>query len=289
MSGRDVTETLAREPETGQQNVGAPKTLVRDFWEAASCGEVYLTGETRAEQLAQQARTRYHLEPYIHDFARFQDGHDRDVLEIGVGLGADHFEWAKAGPRSLTGVDLTPRAVGHTKARFELLGKRTNLINADAERLPLADNAFDIVYSWGVVHCSPDTQQAVREIYRVLRPGGTARVMIYHTYSMVGYMLWLRYGLLAGKPWRSLAEIYASHLESPGTKAYTMEEAQAMFRQFSRVRTETIISFGDLLQGAVGQQHRGWMLSVARLLWPRRLIARLFPSHGLYLLIEAAK
>jgi ubiquinone/menaquinone biosynthesis C-methylase UbiE len=287
-----VTETLVRQPETdahaGPQG-DAPKALVRDFWEAASCGEVYLTGATRAEQLAQQARTRYKLEPYIHDFARFQDARDRDVLEIGVGLGADHFEWAKHAPRTLTGVDLTPRAVGHTKARFALFGGQTRLINADAERLPLADGSFDLVYSWGVIHCSPDTEQAVREIWRVLRPGGTARVMIYHTYSMVGYMLWLRYGLLAGKPGRSLADIYARHLESPGTKAYTMEEAQAMFRQFSRVRTETMISFGDLLQGAVGQQHQGWLLSLAKRIWPRRLIARMFPYHGLYLLIEAVK
>ena len=281
--------TLVQEPETGQQGPSAPKALVRDFWEAASCGEVYLTGATRAEQLAQQARTRYRLEPYIHDFARFPEGHDRDVLEVGVGLGADHFEWATHGPRSLTGVDLTPRALGHTKARFELFGEQTNLVNADAERLPLADNSFDLAYSWGVIHCSPDTERAAREIYRVLRPGGTARVMIYQTYSMVGYMLWLRYALLAGKPRRSLADVYARHLESPGTKAYTMEEAQAMFRQFSRVRTETIISFGDLLQGAVGQQHQGWMLSIAKRVWPRRLIRRLFSQHGLYLLIEAEK
>ena len=50
--------------------------------------------------------------------------------------------------------------------------------------------------------------------------------MIYHRRSLVGLMLWLRYGLLAGRPGRSLDEIYAQHLESPGTKAYSPARAR---------------------------------------------------------------
>src|SRR6476661_8813687 len=84
------------------------KDAVRDFWNRASCGEVYAVGDTLQSRLAEQARARYELEPYLPEFARFADGAGLDVLEIGVGMGADHLEWAKSHPRSLRGVDLTP-------------------------------------------------------------------------------------------------------------------------------------------------------------------------------------
>jgi hypothetical protein len=75
--------------------VTATKTDVRDFWEQASCGEVYASGDSLAAQLETQARIRYELEPYLAPFARFHEGRGKDVLEIGVGMGADHLEWAK--------------------------------------------------------------------------------------------------------------------------------------------------------------------------------------------------
>jgi hypothetical protein len=113
--------------------------------------------------------------------------------------------------------------------------------------------------------------------------------MIYHKYSLVGYMLWLRYGLLAGKPWRSLSDIYAHHLESPGTKAYTVDEARTLFRKYSEVSISTVLTHGDLLESEVGQRHRGWLLSMAKRIWPRRLLRLVLPGHGLFMLIEARK
>src|SRR5712691_1878730 len=174
------------------------KERVRGFWEKSACGEVYATGSSLETALSAQAKTRYALEPYIKDLAGFSEAAGRDVLEIGVGMGADHAEWAKNRPQSLIGIDLTLRAVNYTRRRLNLDGLRSNLLVTDAERLPFADVSFDLVYSWGVLHHTPDTARAVREVLRVLRPGGVARIMIYHTHSLVGYMLWIRYGLLRG-------------------------------------------------------------------------------------------
>ena len=265
------------------------RASVEAFWDAISCGEVYADGEDVCERLRVQARKRGALEPYIPAFARFPDGAGRDVLEIGVGMGADHAEWARVGPRSLSGIDLTPRAVDHTRVRLHCERLTSDLRVADAESLPYADASFDIVYSWGVLHHSPDTPRALGEVHRVLRPGGVARIMIYHKWSLVGYMLWLRYALAAGKPTRSLADVYANHLESPGTKAYTMHEARAMLGAFTIVNVRRQLSFGDLLLGAVGQRHRGALLTTAKALWTRWFLRRVFPWHGLYLLIEAVK
>jgi ubiquinone/menaquinone biosynthesis C-methylase UbiE len=168
-------------------------------------------------------------------------------------------------------------------------GLQSNVSVDDAENLSLPDDSFDIVYSWGVLHHSPDTPKAIREVHRVLRPGGIARIMIYHRHSLTGYMLWLRYALLAGRPFRTLREIYAEHLESPGTKAYTVTEARKMFRDFSEVDMRVQLSFGDLLEGAVGQRHQGLLLTIAKKLWPRAVLRTLFRRHGLMLLIEVRK
>ena len=275
-------------PET-HPNSSDKKADVRDFWDAASCGEVYASGDSEKQYYESNSRKRYELEPYILDFARFQDAAGKNVLEIGVGMGADHAQLASAHPHSLIGVDLTPRAVTHTRRRLELLELPCDARVADAENLPFDSNSFDLVYSWGVLHHSPNTQQAINEVNRVLRPGGTARIMIYHKYSLVGYMLWLRYALLVGHPFRSLNYIYAHHLESPGTKAYTVREVHQMCKLFRSCKVTTLLSFGDLLQGEVGQRHRGPLLRIAKALWPRWLLKRVCRRHGMCLLIEATK
>lgn len=265
------------------------KASVQEFWDAASCGEVYASGATDRDRYESQAQARYSLEPYIADFAKFATGRGRDVLEVGVGMGADHAEWARHVPRTLTGIDLTPRAVSHTKARLSILDRTSRLLVGDAENLPFSDESFDLVYSWGVLHHSPDTARAIREVHRVLRPGGQARIMIYHSRSIVGALLWTRYALLAGHPGVGLKRVYAEHLESPGTKAYSVREALALVAMFDTSRVRTQLSFGDLLMGEVGQRHRSALLDVARRLWPRWLIRRLVAGYGLMLLIDAVK
>jgi len=264
------------------------KAEVRGFWDAASCGEVYAEGLSAEQRFRAQAEARYRLEPYICGFARFEEGSGRDVLEIGVGMGADHLEWAKSGPRRLVGVDLTPRAVAWTDQRLATYGFASELKEGDAEHLPFPDESFDIVYSWGVLHHSPDTPQAFREAHRVLRPGGSLRAMIYHRPSVVGLMLWARHGLAAGHLGLSLTDVYARHLESPGTKGYTVAEARRLVAPFGASEIRTAVSFGDLLLGEVGQRHVGRGLTLAKRFWPRPLVRRM-SALGLYLLIGAKK
>lgn len=147
------------------------KEAVREFWNQAACGEdLYLT-DTEKASYATQAKTRYTLEPYILDFARFPETRGLRVLEIGVGLGADHQQFAEAGA-DLWGIDLTERAIEHTRRRLAAFGLNSHLAVGDAEHLDFHDESFDRVYSWGVLHHSPDTPRAIAEVWRVLKRGG---------------------------------------------------------------------------------------------------------------------
>jgi ubiquinone/menaquinone biosynthesis C-methylase UbiE len=261
---------------------------VEAYWEAASCGEeLYLQG-MELEDYERQASERYRLEPCIPRFVEFDRYRGQRVLEIGVGMGADHRRFAEAGA-DLTGIDLTDRAVQHVRRQFDLTGLSSDLQTGSAEALAFASDSFDLVYAWGVLHHTPDTPRAVGEVLRVLRPGGEAKVMIYHKHSMVGYMLWLRYALARGKPYTSLAAIYAQHLESPGTKAYTVDEARPLFEGFEIIDVYSELTHADLLSSAVGQRHRGAALDIAQRIWPRWLIKRFLARHGLFLLVHAQK
>lgn len=113
--------------------------------------------------------------------------------------------------------------------------------------------------------------------------------MIYHKYSFVGLMLWLRYALFRLKPMTPLSQIYNQYLESPGTKAYSISEARELFKKFRDVEITTVLTHGDLLTSFAGQRHQGLLLSVARLIWPRWLIRTFFPKYGLFMLITATK
>jgi len=263
-------------------NEHALKEEVRDFWNADPCGSRYLGDRADFEA---HARARYRLEPYIHEFAGFAESGGRRVLEVGVGMGADYLEWLKAGAQA-TGVDLSSASIERAKRRCEIAGYAPDLRVSDAEHLPFPDNSFDIVYSYGVMHHSPDTPQCMREAWRVLKPGGSLRIMIYHHPSLTGFMLWLRYGFLRGK---SLRQSVHDHLESPGTKSYTREEARAILQGFEHVEFRQAFSPGDLLLNEPSARFQGLLYRIVWRLYPRSLIRRLGDKWGLFLLISARK
>jgi ubiquinone/menaquinone biosynthesis C-methylase UbiE len=258
------------------------KDQVREFWNSDPCGSRYLEG---AEDFEAHARARYALEPYISEFAKFAQSRGLRVLEIGVGMGADYLEWLKAGAR-VSGVDLSSASLERAGRRCELAGYESDLQRADAEHLPFPANTFDVVYSYGVMHHSPDTAQCLREAWRVLKPGGQAKIMVYHHPSLTGVMLWLRYGAFRGK---TLRQAVYDHLESPGTKTYTRSEARGMMTEFEQVNMRQVFSPGDLLRNQPSVRFQSSLYRLAWKLYPRGLARKLGRRWGLFLLISAQK
>jgi SAM-dependent methyltransferase len=209
---------------------------VRSFWQRRPCGAEHAHApEGSPEFFRQIERSRDELEPFIARYARFEETVNQRVLEIGTGLGTDLAKFARAGAR-VTGVDLTEKAISLTRARLDLEGLEGDLYVADAERLPFGEGTFDVVYSWGVLHHTPDTDRAVNEAIRVLRPGGRICVMLYSRRSWVALGLWTRHALLAVRPHRRMHEVIANHMESAGTRAYTVAELRSLFDSLCDIR-----------------------------------------------------
>jgi ubiquinone/menaquinone biosynthesis C-methylase UbiE len=216
------------------------KREVRRFWEAAPCGSWHATApEGTPEYYAQVERRRYELEPFIHRFAEFESTCGQQVLEIGVGLGTDHMQFARAGA-DLHGIDLTERGVSLVRRRLALEDLSSDLRVADAERLPYANDTFDVVYSWGVLHHTPDTPRAIAEAVRVTRPEGRICIMVYSRHSWMSYALWLRYGPLSGRPLRSVADTLYHHMESLGTQGFTRRELRKMLPDVKDLQIEKV-------------------------------------------------
>ena len=258
------------------------KQDVQKFWNSDPCGTRYLDG---GEDFEAHARARYELEPYIADFAQFASARNLKVLEIGVGMGADYLEWLKAGAQA-TGIDISGISLERARRRCESAGFLPDLRVADAEHLPFADESFDVVYSYGVMHHSPDTERCLQEARRVLKPGGEARVMLYHHPSLTGAMLWLRFGALRAK---SIRQTVYELLESPGTKTYTQAEVASLMAGFENVVIRQVFSPGDLLFHRPSSRFQSPLYRLAWRFYPRFLVRKLGRNWGLFLLISGKK
>jgi len=139
--------------------------------------------EINREYIQAATAHRFGLYPNQQRIADFSGAKDKKVLEVGVGQGLDHLQFAKAGAR-LSGVDLTPRHCQISREVLRLEGYSSDIHEADACGLPFEDNQFDRVYSCGVLLLISSIKDAIAEIHRVLKPGGHATIMLYNRASL---------------------------------------------------------------------------------------------------------
>jgi ubiquinone/menaquinone biosynthesis C-methylase UbiE len=225
------------------------KIRARQQWAQDPCGAEY----AREHELGTREffdaveRNRYtEYAPWMPSVMGFGQFAECSLLEIGCGMGTDLLQFARGGA-SCTGIDLTPRSIEITRHRFSLYGRKGSFMISDGEQLPFKSNTFDVVYSNGVLHHTPNTESAIREIHRVLRPGGTAKVMLYHRNSLNYWVeIVLRRGVVGGEYFRgqSSEDImsrvieFSEHEARPLVKVYSRKQARNLFRQFQDVSVE---------------------------------------------------
>lgn len=173
------------------------------------------------------------------------------VLEIGCGGGVDAERFVNAGA-IYTGIDLTDKAVYLTRQR---IGNKGTVQVMNAEYIDFPDNYFDLVYSFGVIHHSVNPNIVFKEIYRVLKPRGLIRVMLYNKPSVryvldimfIRKILWLlRYPkykyirtLIPIPTKEQWISINTDTIGCPQTRVYTKKEALSFFYKYSNLKTFT--------------------------------------------------
>ncbi len=164
---------------TELSSLAEDKLRAREQWSQDPCGAMYVREhELGTREFFESVEKHRYSEyaPWMPELMGFNQFSGAKLLEIGCGMGTDLLQFAKGGAHCHA-VDLTPRSVEITRHRFGLYGFKGLFAISDGERLPFRDNSFDVVYSNGVLHHTPDTAGAIKEVHRVLRPGGIAKVM----------------------------------------------------------------------------------------------------------------
>jgi SAM-dependent methyltransferase len=159
-------------------------------WTAAIGSE---PGTREFFERALKFRSEYE-QPWLPEVVPFHDMSGRRVLEIGFGPGYDAFVFMQSGA-VYSGIDITPENVERTKRHLAYYGLSPDVREADAEALPFDDTSFDVIYSNGVLHHTPDIGKSIREAHRVLKPGGSLYMILYHRnsifYRLTLPLIWL--------------------------------------------------------------------------------------------------
>jgi len=168
--------------------------------------------------------------PWLRHQFDFNAYKDRAVLEIGCGTGVAASLLAAAGA-DVTAIDITEKAASTARRCAQHFKLPVKILRMDAERLDFADESFDFVFSWGVIHHSARPENIAREIYRVLRPGGAGLVMVYNRKSLRYYVRGLQWLLLRGKLFQgfSLASVQQFFTDGYYHRHFSPAELRSFF------------------------------------------------------------
>ena len=217
--------------------------------EANPCAAETVVGKEKesSDWFREARRVRYHeYAPWLMGATGLAQIRGKKILEIGVGLGSDHYSLATGG-NEMFALDLSREHLRLTQRHLSLEGLSTKAQHGDMENMPFADNTFDVVYSFGVLHHTDHMYRAVAEIRRVLKRDGIAIISVYHRDSV--FFWWntvLKAGILKGQffryGWkRTLARIEMGAGDDfvPTVNVLSRASLRRLFCEFSILSTET--------------------------------------------------
>lgn len=186
-------------------------------------------------------------------FYEFAGTNETRILDAGCGIGLFSRFYARKG-FELHAIDISQKAVEITKKGFETFGLKGEVKLGNVESIPYPDNYFDYIVSNGVIHHTSNTEKAVEEFYRVLKPGGAASVCIYFknillyqpifTFMKLLFPIMLkktklegREMILTAKTPEEFVRIYDGNY-TPIAKIYTKKQANRLFKRFKTIAVE---------------------------------------------------
>jgi SAM-dependent methyltransferase len=243
------SDTDPHQPDQRTNDESVARREAQRQWEANPfAAETVVNKEKESLDWFREARRiRYHeYAPWLIGATGIRQIREKKILEIGVGLGSDHYSLATGG-NEMYALDLSGEHLRLTQRHLSLEGLSTNPHHGDMENMPFADNTFDVVYSFGVLHHTDHMDKAVAEIRRVLKREGTAIISVYHRDSVFfWWSTFLKAGILKGQffryGWkRTLARIESGAGDDfvPTVNVLTRASLRRLFCEFSILSIET--------------------------------------------------
>lgn len=263
------------------------KAEARKQWSRTPCGTgSYLDSLPREslEWFDEVRRNRYTVDSWMPRVMPFAECGGKRLLEVGHGVGSDLLTFAENGAL-VSGIDLTPEHHRLAKKNFELHGVTADLRLGDAAALPWADESQDVVYCFGVLHHTPDPDVCVREVLRVLKPGGLFVIGVYRFWS--AFHLWTKV-VVNGLLMRQLFRLGYSGLLSTIENGADGVHVKPLVSLYSRRRLARLLSGFAAVRYRVGHFRREHLPILGRLI-PPSLEGRLEPWLGWYLVAFATK
>jgi nucleotide sugar dehydrogenase len=200
---------------------------VYNFWNDRPCNIKHSDKDIGTKEYFEEVTARkYKVEPHILEFANFSKYTGKQVLEVGCGIGTAAQSFIENGA-IYTGLDLTENAINLTKKRLEVFGLKGNIIQGNIEEIDNIDNnQYDLVYSFGVLHHTPNTEKAIKNIWKLLKPGGEFKLMMYAKNSIKYFEI--KDGL----------DQYEAQSGVPIAKTYTNEDIYKLLKDFSNIEIQ---------------------------------------------------
>jgi 2-polyprenyl-3-methyl-5-hydroxy-6-metoxy-1,4-benzoquinol methylase len=255
---------------------------VRSYWDAQPCNIKHSDKPFGTKAYFDEVELRkYTVEPHILRFADFPRWRGKRVLEIGCGIGTDTICFARNGAK-VWAVDLSRDSLEIVKWRASVMWRD---IPASGGVVAWCDNAehlnllglerFDLVYSFGVLHHTPEPERALRAAVAHLKPGGTVKVMLYHRWS------WKALGMLFGKS----AE---AQIGCPVVRTYTKHGAQRLLESAGLTLVDSFVDHIFPYRVADYREYRYVKLALFRWM-PARMFRWLETHFGAHLCLTAVK
>lgn len=248
---------------------------VQEYWNRQPCNYNHSNKEVGSKEYFDEVEKRkYFVEPHIPGFADFDSWSGKKVLEIGCGIGTDSTNFMRAGA-DYYGIDLSKESLKLAKQRFKVFGFDPNRLQSmNAEKLDsfFEENTFDLVYSFGVIHHTPEPEKIIQSIQKVLKPNGTLKIMLYAQDSWKSYMI----------------EVDLDQPEAqygcPIANTYTNEEVLQLLDGFSEIKIEQDHIFPFVVEEYKKYNYKpeAWFAGM-----PEKMFRQLEKKLGWHLLITA--
>lgn len=264
------------------------KDQTRKQWNRTPCGTGdYLEGipPDSLEYFDEIRRSRYErTDPWMKRTIDFEVARGRKLLEIGHGIGTDLLTFSEGGAE-VYGIDITERHHEMATRNFELHGRKCTLKLCDASAIDFPSEYFDVVYSHGVLHHTPDTVRCISEAYRVLQPGGLFILSLYYKFSAFHLFSMLAYqGIYQGK----LRELGYGGLMATLERGADGVDIKPLVKTYSKNGLRHILGDFSKVEFQIAHFDGSHIPKFGRLL-PSRLVKLLEPRLGWYVVAHATK